>query len=384
MVMKLRYPRSLVPLALMLAAMLCSFLCLEVMLRAVDWERRESKIVCLDPIMHNVYCPNVEGNSNSRDQAPNWVKINSEGMVDREYGREKPVDAIRIALLGSSVSASAYLSEAQKFKALWERDLTQELGRPTEVLNFAIDGQATWEQLQMFHLRAGLFHPDYVVLVFTWGRDVWSNLASLDRGRPNPLKDEYQLPSWKTRLQVGHRSAIRLLWNHSVAFQFLETLRETIETRRIYEHAAKVQKVATVAEARKSDAGILDDPAYQWDSEAWQLTRQLIARLKQETSMAGVPLIVFSIPTLDNLLQPQPLPFLKFRDFLATQGIPSVDAFDSLARLPESRLSELYGIDHVHLTPQGHRYFAEKSLTQLAEIIARSSPDLRHGTIHAD
>jgi len=370
--MKFSYPRSLVPLALMLAAMLCSFLCLEVILRAADWERRESKIVCLDAIMHNVYCPNVEGNSNSPGQAPNWVKINSEGMVDREYGRDKPADVIRIALLGSSVSASPYLAEEQKFKALWERDLTRQLGRPTEVLNFSKDGQATWEQLQMFHLRARHFHPDYVVLVFTWGRDVWSNLASRDRGRPNPLKDEYQLPSWKIKLQVGHRKAIRLLWNHSVAFQFLETLRETIETRRNYKRAA-AQPVAIAAEAPRNDAETPNDPAYQWDSEAWQLTRQLIAKLKQETDAAKVPLIVFSVPTLDHLLRPQPLPFLKFRDFLAQQGIPCVDAFDSLTTLSEPRLNQLYISDHVHLTPQGHRFFAEKTLAQLAEIMAGSS-----------
>ena len=368
--MKFSRPRFLVPLALMLAAMLLSFLGMELMLRAVDWERRESKIVCLDVIMHNVYCPNVEGNSNSPGQVPNWVKINSEGMVDREYRREKPANAIRIALLGSSVSASPYLPEEQRFKAHWERDLTQQLARPVQVLNFSIDGQATWEQLQMFHLRARHFQPDYVVLVFTWGRDVWSNVASRDKGRPNPLKDEYHLPSWIVKLQVGHRRAIRLLWNHSAAFQFLETLRQTMETRRNYQRAAKVQAVPIAAEAPRNEAETLNDPAYQWDSEAWQLTRQLIAKLKQETSAAGVPLIVFSIPTLDHLLRSQPLPFVKFRDFLAKQGIPSIDVFDSLTTLPEARLSELYIADRVHLTPRGHRLFAEQGLTRLAELIA--------------
>ena len=54
-----RLSRAAVPLLLVLCSLSMFFALLETGLRAIDYPRREAKILCLDAIMGNVYCPNI-------------------------------------------------------------------------------------------------------------------------------------------------------------------------------------------------------------------------------------------------------------------------------------------------------------------------------------
>jgi hypothetical protein len=362
--------RVAVPLLLVVCSLLTFLLLLEIALRAIDHPRHEAKILCLDAIMGNVYCPNIEERLDNMYESTLLVKINSEGMADREYPLIKPEGVIRVALLGDSVTASLYTPNAEKFKSIWERSLAQSLGRPVEIMNFAVDGTGTWEQLQMFHLRARKFQPDFVVLAFYWGNDVWNNPASRDRGRANPLKDEYSVPPWLMNIRVTHRKFIRWMWNNSAAYQFLDILKDKIETISDYKRALPAaQKSAPVPLAVNAAPEAQYDPGFAWDSDAWDLTRQLILRLKTDTEQTGARLLVFHLPTLDQLELPKPLPYAQFRGFLDQHGIAHADAFDALSGLSSQQRKDLYIGDHWHLSTQGHRFFAEQSLPALKKFI---------------
>ena len=350
---------------LVVTSLVFAFLLLEVGLRISDYPRREAKLLCLDPIVHNVFCPNVIGSSGD---ARTPVIINKDGMVDREYPYAKPAGTLRVALLGDSVTASLYTTDGRKFAQLWQAGLSRQLGQPVEVLNFGLDGTGTWEQLQLFHLRARRFSPDYVVLAFYWGNDVWNNEASLSRGRPNPMKDDYAVTGWVTTLKVAHRNAIRWLWNHSAAFQLLDTLKTTLETQWDYRHALPNTDGGATA-TPGADTGE-NDPAMHWNSPAWDLTRQLITKLNAEAAAAHARLIVFSIPMLDQITRTRPLPYHEFRAFLQENGIPAIDAFDALGRLSASQKRALYLGDEAHLNDDGHRFFAEAGLPQLASLLS--------------
>jgi hypothetical protein len=357
--------RAAVPVVLVLCSVFVFFLLLEAALRAIDLPRREARILCLDAVMGNVYCPNIEERLDNMYDSALLVKTNSEGMADREYARIKPERALRIALLGDSVTASLYTPEAQKFKAIWERALAQSLGRPVEIMNFAIDGSGTWEQLQMFHLRARKYQPDLVVLAFYWGNDVWNNLASRDKGRANPLKDEYSVPSWLMNLRVSHRKFIRWMWNNSAAYQFLDILKDKIEAVSDYKRALQPAPAAAPGAA----AEVQYDPGFAWDSEAWELTRQLILKLKTESERSGARLLVFHLSTLDQMELPKPLPYAKFRSFLDQHGIAHADVFDALSGLPPEKRKELYISDRWHLSTRGHQFYAEGSLPALTRFV---------------
>jgi lysophospholipase L1-like esterase len=362
--------RVAVPLLLVVCSLLTFFLLLEIALRTIGHPRHEARILCFDAVMGNVYCPNIEERLDNMYQSTLLVTTNSEGMADREYPKVKPERTTRVALLGDSVTASLYTPNAEKFKSVWEQSLAQPPGQPVEFMNFAVDGTGTWEQLQMFHLRARKYRPDLVVLAFYWGNDVWNNMASRDKGRANPLKDEYSVPSWLMNVRVAHRKSIRWLWNNSAAYQFLDTLKDKIQTTLDYKRAlpASPQSAPVSAEAKPAPEAQYD-PGFAWDSEAWSLTRQLILKLKDETEQSGARLLVFHMPTLDQLGLPKPLPYSQFRGFLDQHGIAHADAFDALSGLSPEQTKALYISDHWHLSTAGHRFFARASLPVIEKFV---------------
>ena len=95
----------------------------------------------------------------------------------------------------------------------------------------------------------------------------------------------------------------------------------------------------------------------------------MIIKLKAESAAAGARLVVVHIPMLAQLGLPRPLPYRAFREFLAANGIASVDAFEALEALPAADRAELYTRDRVHLSVSGHRFFAATTAPQLLEAI---------------
>ena len=356
------------PILLVLGSLLFCWFALEIGLRVAGVEHREARLLCLDPIIGNVYCAGVEARLDNLYGSTQLVQINSEGMADREHPRAKPPGTLRIALLGDSVTASLYLPTEAKFGGLWEKALSQRLRRPVEVLNFAVDGSATWDQLQLFHLRARHFQPDLVVLGFFWGNDVWNNEQLRDKRRENPLADEYPEPTAFQRLRIRQRAFARWLWNHSYAYQFLRGLQDRFRTLLAYRESQ--QRAAQAAPAASEPSY---DPGFAWSSPGWVLTRQLLVKLKQEADGVQAPLAVLQLPMLPQLQLPKPLPYAELRAFLAAQGIASLDAFDVLQTLDPEQNEKVYMGDRTHLTREGHRLFAEATLGPLESLLKRAA-----------
>lgn len=355
------------PALLVAGSLAFCVLALEVVLRVAGFPHQTARFSCYDPIIGNVFCAGIEAPLESVYESRIVVRVNSEGMVDREYLRAKPAGALRAVLLGDSVTASIYVRPAEKFKALWEDALAAQLGRPVEVLNFAIDGACTWDQLQLFHLRARHFQPDYVVLGFYWGNDVWNNESLLAKRRPNPLADEYPAATLLTDFQRARRRVSRWLWNNTYAYQFVRGLQTRADTIADYENAVERLKHTDGVPATQADA--VHDPAFAWRSSAWDLTRRLMLKLKAESEAAGAKLVVVQIPALDQLGLERPLPYRELREFLAANGIASADAFAALEALPVPDREALYIGDRVHLSVSGHRFFATATLPQLLTAI---------------
>ncbi len=359
--------RFVFPTLLLVGSLAFCVIALEAVLRVAGYPHQPARLLCYDPIIGNVYCAGVEAHPDNMYDSELIVRVNSEAMIDREYPRAKAPGTVRVALLGDSVTASIYVPPAEKFEALWEDALAAPLGRPVEVLNFAIEGACTWDQLQLFHQRGRHFRPDYVVLGFFWGNDVWNNESLLGKGRPDPLADEYPDPTLVSDLRVAHRRLSRWLWNHTYSYQFVRSLQTRADT--IADYAGAVDRAKQADAAPIPQAEPVYDPAFAWSSSGWDLTRRLILKLKAESEAAGARLIVFHIPMLDQLGLPRPLPYRELRAFLAANGIPNVDAFDALAALPGPDRAKLYLKDGVHLSLSGHGFFATATVPQLLEVL---------------
>lgn len=82
---------------------------------------------------------------------------------------ERPnADTTRIVLLGDSVAASIDLPYEQRFSTLLEDALSRrgDADRPSEVLNFAVNGCSTAQEARLLEVSAGNFEPDLLMLQF--------------------------------------------------------------------------------------------------------------------------------------------------------------------------------------------------------------------------
>ncbi|MGD0390640.1 MAG: SGNH/GDSL hydrolase family protein, partial [Tepidisphaeraceae bacterium] len=86
----------------------------------------------------------------------NSIGIRSE----REYAIAKPAGVFRIVVLGDSFAAGQYVSNDQRFSEIMERRLPG-----VEVMNFALEGTGTDQQLLIFESMAKAFDPDLVILM---------------------------------------------------------------------------------------------------------------------------------------------------------------------------------------------------------------------------
>ncbi len=72
-------------------------------------------------------------------EGASYVRVNSDGLRDREHAKAKPADTVRIAILGDSFSEAMHVPMEQTFWFLLERrlaDCNAFPGKKVEVINF--------------------------------------------------------------------------------------------------------------------------------------------------------------------------------------------------------------------------------------------------------
>ncbi len=119
--------------------------------------------------------PGVEGWF--RGEGGSYVKINRDGMRDRDHTIEKPPGVVRIAVLGDSFAEAMAVPQEQAFWAVMER----ELGHNYEALNFGVSGYGTGQELIVLRRKAWKYRPDIVLLAFFTGNDVRNNSKVLNQ-----------------------------------------------------------------------------------------------------------------------------------------------------------------------------------------------------------
>jgi hypothetical protein len=171
--------------------------------------------------MGRMYCPGTTGFL-KENMVKMYVEVNSDGLLGKAYPVNRVPGKFRIALLGDSFTAGEVVIPEKKFVGVWERELLKKVTGAVEVINFAVGGSGTWEQLQMFHIKALKYKPDLTVLVFCWCNDIEENLEELKNGSMNPLLDEYDV-GWFKRFKVKRKNFNKWLWNNSGLYQFTRT-----------------------------------------------------------------------------------------------------------------------------------------------------------------
>ncbi|MDT5159447.1 MAG: hypothetical protein QOH51_3804 [Acidobacteriota bacterium] len=171
-------PRLRVKLAVVAASVVVGLLIFEVFLRAVGF----TYPIFYQPDASRGYSlrPGIEGWYRKEGEA--FVRINGEGLRDREHAKQKPAGTLRIAVVGDSYAEAFQVEQEKAFWSVLERRLGEcpaLAGRPVEVINFGVSGYGTAQELLTLREKVWDYSPDVVLLAVTTNNDVLDNSRAL-------------------------------------------------------------------------------------------------------------------------------------------------------------------------------------------------------------
>jgi hypothetical protein len=290
--------------------------------------------------------PGVEGWY--RKEGAAYVRINSEGLRDREHSKRKPEGTVRVAVLGDSYAEALQVAQEKAFWSLMEARLQGCAafgGRPVEVINFGVSGYGTAQELFTLRERVWDYSPDIVLLAITTNNDVLDNSRALKQADEMPY---FVLREGRLVLDDSFRDNKSFRWRQSALSRAGRWLRDSLRfVQAIHQsHAALKSALDAYRERRRAEGATkandatagrqgqaatpqgqnqgqtttpppLDEPGaahavYReptdaaadavW-KESWEVTERLIVALRDEVESHGAK---FLAVTLSNPIQVHP------------------------------------------------------------------------------
>jgi hypothetical protein len=343
-----------------------------------------------------------------------YIRINSDGLRDREHGRTKPPNTIRIAVLGDSFAEAMQVPMEKTFWAVMEQRLRgcdALRGRHVEVINFGVSGYGTAQELLALRQRVWGYEPDIVVLVFFSGNDVRNNSRTLERNSPKPyfilengnlvLDNSFRLSPAFLRREFVLTRLYRAIADYS---RVLQVAREARDIFRRLSHVSSEEQSRGRSE-RGDDLpdpsekkSLLDDPGLDgwiflepedpvWH-EAWEITERLIVQMRDEVREKGAGFFVVSVA---GGVEAHPDPSVRqvFMDHIGVKdldyphervktlgernGFPVLNLAPVFRRRAERHRVFLYGFNgegRGHWNSEGHRVAGEIIAPNLCESLA--------------
>jgi lysophospholipase L1-like esterase len=361
-------PPLRVRVAVVLASVVVGLLIFEVFLRAVGYtypvfyQPDEVRGYSLKPGMEGWY----------RKEGAAFVRINSDGLRDREHSKQKAPDVLRVAVVGDSYAEAFQVEQDKAFWAVMEKrlqDCPALAGRRVEVINFGVSGYGTAQELLTLREKVWDYSPDVVLLAVTTNNDVSDNLRALKLTDEIPyfvLRGDQLLPdnsfrdtasfrlrdSAFNRLGRWLRDRLRFVQAVHEAQAALKSRLAAWRERRAAQQAAQRDGAQTNAAAAANSAGgtqpqtnaqgaapdeepgtanmVYREPADDTWREAWRVTEKLLATMNAEVRQHGAR---FYVVTVSNGIQVFPDPSARAA-FARRLGVE--DLF-----YPERRISAL-------------------------------------------
>jgi lysophospholipase L1-like esterase len=160
---------------------------------------------------------------------PGWrgryTHYNSFGFRGEEIAGKKPPDAIRIAILGGSTAFGAFVKDEDTFAAVLQGLLQENAAstsasgsrRKIEVINAAVPGYTSTQELISLHLKVLQLTPD-VVIIFDSLNDVF-NLG-------HPPQNAWEMDEWESQFTMTMPQRMKqLLFRSSALLRSASKLR---------------------------------------------------------------------------------------------------------------------------------------------------------------
>jgi hypothetical protein len=401
-------------LLLLLVTVLLCLAVIEIGLRIAGFSYPEFYVV--DASRGYSLRPGIEGWYRKEGEA--YVRINREGLRDREHNKIKPPKTLRIAVLGDSYTEALQVPFEKSFCAVLERKLREcpgSAGNYVEVINFGVSGYGTAQELITLREYVWQYSPDLVLLAVTTNNDISDNVRELKRVDQIPysfvLRDgtlvedqSFQnLKSFKLRQSfVGRlgrwfRDHLRVVQGIDLAIRNYKASRAVREAPAAQPPATTQNGSATPGSAQSTQAPIATDigidnqiyrePANQVWNDAWRTTEGLIKIMNEEVRAHGAQ---FLVVTLSNGIQVTPNPqtrtaFLRtigatdifypdnrIREFCTRERIPVITLAPDLQKYAETNNTFLHGfgdnLGNGHWNLLGHQVAGELAASQICRM----------------
>jgi hypothetical protein len=407
---KLR-PSFRVKLAVVASSLVAGLLIFEVFLRAIGfaypifYEPDESRGYSLRPGMEGWY----------RKEGEAFVRVNSDGLRDREHSKEKPAGTLRVAVVGDSYAEAFQVSQDKAFWSVMERRLqgcAAPRGRRVEVINFGVSGYGTAQELITLREKVWAYSPDVVLLAVTTNNDLIDNSRvlkgtdeipyfTLRDGRlvlDNSFRDNrsFQLrDSALNRAGRWLRDHLRFVQAVHLAQVALKSRLDAWRHQRAEQGKQKDSAAQSPAPAQRQGAPtdelgvanvIYREPTDDTWRDAWAVTEKLIATMNGEVRERGAR---FYVVTLSNAIQVYPdalardafarrlgvedlfYPDRRFRALGEREGFPVLNLAPEFQRVADERKVYLHGFGREpgngHWNEEGHALAGELIADRLCD-----------------
>jgi hypothetical protein len=291
----------------------------------------------------NFYMPDPDSGASLRPGAEGWwrqegeayVRINSDGLRDREHSKIKPDNTLRIAVLGDSFAEAMQVPMEQTFWAIAGDKLegcTRLVGRQIEVINFGVSGYGTAQELITLRRHVWDYSPDVVMLAIYTGNDISDNSRS--------LRMEESVPYFTYRDQIlvlddSFRYSSRFRLSQSSYGKAWSWIRDSSRVLQVVNKAHYAIRNMTRPRSGDSER-IFQEPADPVWNNAWMVTEGLISLMRDEVRARGAK---FLVVTLSNGSQVSPDPQIR-HDLMQRLGVR--DLF-----YPDNRIKAFCEREHI-------------------------------------
>lgn len=290
-----------------------------------------------DPRYGWSHIPGAHGVFTADDGKATSVIINTKGFRGPESDYARAGIGRRILLLGDSMAWGFGVDYDETFGALVERMVPD-----TQVINLAVSGYSTDQELLVYRDEGYKYRPDLVVIVVA-ANDPASNARTLEYLI-------YGKPAFVARgddLELVNQPVARVSWLRRGVVHLVGRSYMLTELQR---YMYQLRERRTLAMQTQASPGRDDQQTFS-RSKTWQITTRLLLELKGETGKRGSRLLV--------MLSDGVYPAREVAKYLTRSGVDAIVMDDYLNNSDKS----LHLSDGIHWSPAGHKVVA----TVLAE-----------------
>jgi hypothetical protein len=334
-----------------------------------------------------------------RGEGQTYIRINSDGLRDREHSIAKPANTLRIAVLGDSFAEAFAVPLDKTFWAVLEARMARCSslgGQRVEVINFGVSGYGTAQELITLRHHVWKYDPDIVLLAFFAGNDIRNNHPALNKNPKTPyfIYRNGQLvvdESFRSRLDLNSTAMLTALRKRLRILQLINEGRARFNQWRSGQ-ALQNRKPAPGDEKGLDNAVFLPPADPVWE-EAWRITEDVIVTMRDEVRARGAQ---FWIATVSAGIQVHPdsgvrrafmerlniqtlfYPDLRLGELARREQIPIIALAPRLAEYAEANQVFLHGNGDMppgtgHWNEEGNRIAGEMIAGELCAATPRSS-----------